>query len=120
MDEVPLNFDHLIDRSGHAEYELNLTGLDLAHTLESIRRMIDRQRRRRGTRSVLIRLDPPVPGQGITLFRPVGQHLVELLKQGLIAKVKPYADQECTGFVIHLPSGKATDEETGPEEVTTH
>ena len=106
MDEVSLNINSLIDRSGHADYELDLTGLDLRHSLESIRQMIDRQRRRREVRSVLIRLDPPVPGEGETLFRPVGKHLVELLKKEMISRVKPYADHECSGFVIHLPASK--------------
>ncbi len=111
MDDTPLNFDSLIDRSGHADFELDLTGLDLRHSLESIRQMIERQRRRRQIRSVLIRLDPPVPGSGETLFRPVGKHLVELLKKEMIARIKPYADQECSGFVVHLPAGKDADTE---------
>ncbi|WP_419902818.1 hypothetical protein [Kiloniella sp.] len=106
MDDASLNFNDLIDRSGHADFELDLTGLDLRHSLESIRQMIERQRRRRSIRSVLIRLDPPVPGNGETLFRPVGKHLVELLKKEMVSRVKPYADEECSGFVIHLPAGK--------------
>ncbi|MFD2206758.1 hypothetical protein [Kiloniella antarctica] len=106
MDDASLNFNDLIDRSGHADFELDLTGLDLRHALESIRQMIDRQRRRRRVRSVLIRLDPPVPGNGETLFRPVGKHLVELLKKEMVSRVKPYADDECSGFVVHLPAGK--------------
>ncbi|MEH6632393.1 MAG: hypothetical protein V7776_16375 [Halopseudomonas aestusnigri] len=111
MDDTSLDFNDLIDRSGHADFELDLTGLDLRHSLESIRQMIERQRRRRRIRSVLIRLDPPVPGNGETLFRPVGKHLVELLKKEMISRVKPYADEECSGFVVHLPAGKDTDRE---------
>ncbi len=109
MNDVTLNLDNLIDGSGYADFELDLTGLDLRHALESIRQMIERQRRRRKIRSVLIRLDPPVPGQGETLFLPVGKHLVELLKKEMISRVKPYADKECSGFVIHLPAGKEED-----------
>jgi hypothetical protein len=109
MNDVTLNLENLIDGSGYADFELDLTGLDLRHALESIRQMIERQRRRRKIRSVLIRLDPPVPGQGETLFLPVGKHLVELLKKEMISRVKPYADKECSGFVIHLPAGKEED-----------
>ena len=108
MDDASLNFNDLIDRSGHADFELDLTGLDLRHALESIRQMIERQRRRQSVRSVLIRLDPPVPGNGETLFRPVGKHLVELLKKEMVSRVKPYADDACSGFVVHLPAGKDT------------
>ncbi|KLN60057.1 hypothetical protein WH96_14795 [Kiloniella spongiae] len=109
MSDGTLNLDNLIDGSGYADFELDLTGLDLRHALESIRQMIERQRRRREVRSVLIRLDPPVPGEGETLFRPVGKHLVELLKKEMISRVKPYADKECSGFVIHIPAGKEGD-----------
>ena len=101
-----LNVEGLIDTSGRADYELDLTGLDLAHALESIRQMIERQRQRTTTRSVLIRLDPPRAGGGETLFRPIGDHLVAALKKGMITKVRPYADETCSGFILYLPAGQ--------------
>lgn len=92
----------LLGQSHEAEYELDLTGLDLAHSLASIDRMVERQRFRSEARSVVIRLDPATATSGETLFRPVGRHLLGLMRQTRIAKCRPLAGDKGAGFFVEL------------------
>ena len=96
----------LLGRKGSTDYELDLTGLDLAHTLGSVDRMVERQRFRSEERSVSIRIDPATPESGATHFGPLGRHLLDLLRRGLIARVTPLTPEQGAGFDVILPAGK--------------
>ena len=92
---------------GDTDYELDLRGLDLPHSLGSINRMVERQRFRDKERSVYIRLDPAEGGESETLFQPLGRHLLDLMRKGLVAHCRPDAEEGTLGFVIHMPAGKS-------------
>jgi hypothetical protein len=94
----------LLGGSQDSEYELDLTGLDLAHSLASIDRMVERQRFRSEGRSVLVHLDPATATSGETLFQPIGQHLLALLRQKLIVKCRPRVGDKGSGFFLELPA----------------
>jgi len=100
----------LFARSGDADYELDLTGLDQAHALASIERMVERQRFRDEPREVVIRLDPATATSGETLFQPVGRALLAIMKQGHISTCRPLPVTEGAGFYIEMP-GKGEAEE---------
>jgi hypothetical protein len=98
----------LLDRQGAADYELDLTGLDLAHAVASVDRMVERQRFRDVGRSVLVRIDPATPDSGETLFGRLGRHLLDLKRRGLIASMAPLDPARGAGFTLALPAGKET------------
>ncbi|HEY9536165.1 MAG TPA: hypothetical protein VIS03_01125 [Kiloniellaceae bacterium] len=98
----------LLDRHGEADYELDLTGLDLAHSIASIDRMVERQRFRDVGRSVVVRIDPATPESGETLFGRLGRHLLDLKRRGLIATLAPLDPARGAGFNLALPAGKET------------
>jgi hypothetical protein len=98
----------LLDRQGAADYELDLTGLDLAHAVASVDRMVERQRFRDVGRSVLVRIDPATPDSGETLFGRLGRHLLDLKRRGLIASMAPLDPARGAGFTLTLPAGKET------------
>ena len=93
----------LIGRGGPADYELDLTGVDATHARLAIERMLERQRFRGETRSVVIRLDPASATSGETLFQPVGRQLVAAMKQGLVSRCWPLSPDDGAGFMIELP-----------------
>ena len=109
LDESTLR--RLTGGSAQADYELDLSGLDQAHALASIERMIERQRFRDEPRQVVVRIDPPSPGQGETLFQPVGRALLAYMKRGLVNSCRPLTTAE--GFNVALPGRQASEE--GPE-----
>src|SRR3546814_12488727 len=94
----------LLDRHGEADYELDLTGLDLAHSIASIDRMVERQRFRDVGRSVVVRIDPATPESGETLFGRLGRHLLDLKRRGLIATLAPLDPARGAGFNHALPA----------------
>ena len=96
----------LLDRQGEADYELDLTGLDLAHAVASVDRMVERQRFRDVGRSVLLRIDPATPDSGETLFGRLGRHLLDLKRRGLVATLQPLDPAKDAGFNLTLPAGK--------------
>ena len=96
----------LLDRHGDADYELDLTGLDLTHALASVDRMVERQRFRDVGRSVLVRIDPATPDSGETLFGRLGRHLLDLKRRGLIATLQPLDPRRGAGFNLTLPAGR--------------
>lgn len=108
MDERKLT--RFLDVDSDAEYELDLRGLDLPHSLASIDRMVERQRFRDEPRTVRIGLEPATADSGATLFGPVGRYLVELMKRDLIVKTRPLANIDGAGFLVELPAGKAPKE----------
>jgi len=97
------NLRRISGRTGPADYELDLTGVDAEHARAAIERMLERQRFREGPRSVVIRLDPAGPDSGETLFQPVGRQLVAAMKRGLVSRCSPLAPKEGAGFTIELP-----------------
>ncbi len=113
MDLRKLN--RFLDVNGDAEYELDLRGLDLPHSIASIDRMVERQRFRDDARSVRIGLEPASENSGATLFGPVGRHLVDLMKRGLVVKTRPLANIDGGGFLVELPAGKAPKEDIAPD-----
>ena len=96
----------LLDRHGEADYELDLTGLDFAHAVASVDRMVERQRFRDVGRSVLLRIDPATADSGETLFGRLGRHLLDLKRRGLIATLAPLDPQRGAGFNLTLPAGR--------------
>jgi len=98
--------ERLLDRQGEADYELDLTGLDLAHAVASIDRMVERQRFRDVGRSVLLRIDPATADSGETLFGRLGRHLLDLKRRGLVATLQPLDPAKGAGFNLTLPAGK--------------
>jgi len=96
----------LLDRQGDADYELDLTGLDLAHTMGSVDRMVERQRFRDVGRSVVLRIDPATPDSGETHFGALGRHLLDLKRRGLVATLQPLDPARGAGFNLTLPAGK--------------
>ena len=96
----------LLGRRGESDYELDLTGLDLAHAIGSVDRMVERQRFRDQERTVAIRIDPATPDSGETLFGRLGRHLLDLMRRGLIARVTPLSPEHGAGFDVILPAGK--------------
>ena len=106
----------LLRSSAGYEYALDLRGLDLAHALASIDRMVERQRFRDEERHVGVELDPAKPKGGQTLFQPVGRHILSLMKRGLVRRCRPVADAEISGFEIVLPAGKAKADTKAPTD----
>ncbi|WP_205944459.1 hypothetical protein [Pelagibius litoralis] len=108
----------LLDRHGDADYELDLTGLDLAHAIGSVDRMVERQRFRDAGRSVLVRIDPATPDSGETHFGHLGRHLLDLKRRGLVATLAPLDPARGAGFNVTLPAGKETLAEPSSEGET--
>ena len=98
----------LLESRLEADYELDLKGLDLPHSLASIDRMVERQRFRGEPRSVFVGLDPATAASGETLFQPLGRHLLDLMRRGLVAQCKPRVGEGVSGFLVVLPRGKKT------------
>ena len=96
----------LLARQGSSDYELDLTGLDLAHAVGSVDLMVERQRFRSEERQVTITIDPATAESGETLFGPLGRHLLQLMRRGLIARVTPLSPDRAAGFAVVLPAGK--------------
>ena len=105
------NLRRISGRTGPADYELDLTGVDAEHARVAIERMLERQRFREAPRSVVIRIDPAGPDSGETLFQPVGRQLVTAMKQGLISRCWPLAPKDGAGFIVELP-GRGEEDDT--------
>lgn len=105
--------ERLLDRQGEADYELDLTGLDLAHAVASVDRMVERQRFRDVGRSVVLRIDPATPASGETLFGRLGRHLLDLKRGGLVATLAPLDPARGAGFNLTLPAGRESPEAAG-------
>jgi hypothetical protein len=97
MDDVDLK--RLTGYDDSAEYELDLCGLDRAHAVESVKRMVERSRFR-VPRSVIVRLDPAGPDTGETLFQPIGRLLLDLRRKGLLTKLSPLPHFAGSGYYL--------------------
>ncbi|NKB22106.1 MAG: hypothetical protein GKS01_16580 [Alphaproteobacteria bacterium] len=98
-----------------AEYELDLCGLDLPHSLASVERMIERSRFRK-PRSVAIRIYPATATSGETHFQPIGRLLVEAMKAGTVRQTRPLMEAGA-GFWVSLTGNPNADETEPGEEV---
>lgn len=95
----------LAEAGSDADYELDLRGLDREHAEESVRRMLERNRFTE-PRSVRIRLQPPPPGGGETLFQPIGRLLLQARRHGLLSRLTPLPPEKGVGYRIETV-GKA-------------
>lgn len=103
---------------GEAEYELDLTGLDLPHARESVARMLEWSRFRT-PRAIAVRLDPPVAGGGETLFQPIGRLLLEARRSEVLSGLSPLPPESGIGFRIEtVGNPEAHPEEDTPERDT--
>lgn len=90
-------FQKLSKGAKDAEYELDLTGLDLAHARESLSRMLERNRFR-PARSIVVRLDKPVAGGGETLFQPIGRMLLDARRGGILSTLGLLPPEDGIGY----------------------
>ena len=97
-----------------AEYELDLCGLDLPHTIASVERLIERSRFRK-PRSVAIRIDPASATSGETYFQPIGRLLVEAMKAKTVERCRPLADPGA-GFWVSLAGNPNADKGDGEDD----
>jgi hypothetical protein len=100
-----------------ADYQLDLTGLDLPHAQESVTRMLERNRFR-PARSVVIRLDKPVEGGGETLFQPVGRLLLEARRDGILSTLGLLPPEDGIGYRLETvgTSGTPDDADFDPHD----
>lgn len=92
---------HLLHDGGAAEAELDLRGLPQAEALERLKRLVD-EPVRPGPVRYAVRIDPPAPGGGETLFHPVGRFLLDARRRGRVARFAPLADPPGGGFFVEL------------------
>lgn len=96
---------HLLGKAPEAEALLDLRGLELPEALEKLQRLIVEPVAPGPTRFA-VRIDPPVPGAGETLFLPVGRYLLEAKRAGRIFAFSPLAEPAGGGFFVDLGLGK--------------
>jgi len=92
-----------------AEYELDLCGLDLAHSIASVERMIERSRFRK-SRTVFIRIDPATATSGETFFQPIGRLLVQAMRVGKVQQCRPLVDAG-SGYWVSLRGNLSAEKE---------
>ena len=92
-----------------AEYELDLCGLDLPHSIASVERMLERSRFRK-PRSVAIRIDPATATSGETHFQPIGRLLIEAMKAKTVLQCRPLMEAGA-GFWVSLAGNPNVDED---------
>lgn len=92
---------HLLHDGDAAEAEFDLRGLTLAEALARLKRLVD-EPVRPGPVRFAVRIDPPVPGGGETLFHPVGRFLLEARRRERVASFAPLADPPGGGFFVVL------------------
>ncbi|MBL8832287.1 MAG: hypothetical protein JNL71_07840 [Rhodospirillales bacterium] len=95
---------HLLRGGGVAEAELDLRGLPQAEALARLKRLVD-QPVRPGPVRYAVRIDPPVPGGGETLFHPVGRFLLDARRRERVVQFAPLADPPGGGFFVELGTG---------------
>ena len=83
-----------------AEYELDLCGLDLAHSIASVERMIERSRFQK-PRTVIIKIDRATATSGETFFQPIGRLLIQAMKGGAVRQCRPHMETG-SGFWVSL------------------
>lgn len=104
----------LFGGSRDAEYELDLRGLDLPHSVASVERMLERSRFR-AARSVRVLIDAPDGEGGASHFQPLGRLLLDARKGGILDAMTTLPPEDALGFRVvtkGLPEG-AEDGEAG-------
>ncbi|MBI1244299.1 MAG: hypothetical protein GC202_04770 [Alphaproteobacteria bacterium] len=97
----PKQARNLLGRAPEAEAELDVRGLPLQSALERIGELVDKPVLP-GPRSYAILIDPPVPGGGETLFKPIGRYLLDALRSGRIGRFVPLSDPAGGGFFVDV------------------
>lgn len=95
---------HLLGKTPEAEAELDLCGLAREAALDKLRRLID-ERVAPGPRRYAVRIDPPIPGKGETLFLPIGRYLLEAKRAGRIFAFTPLSEPPGGGYFVDLGAG---------------
>ena len=83
-----------------AEFELDLCGLDLAHSIASVERMIERSRFRK-PRTVFIKIDRATATSGETFFQPIGRLLIKAMKEKKVRQCRPHMEAG-SGYWVSL------------------
>lgn len=92
---------HLLGELPEADAVLDLRGLARGEALDKLRRLIE-ERVAPAPRSYSVRIDPPVPGGGETLFQPVGRYLLDARRQGRVERFAPLAEPPGGGYFVDL------------------
>ena len=95
-----------------AEFELDLRGLDLTHSIASIEKMLERSRFN-SPKTVIIRIDKASEDSGETHFQPIGRLLVKAIKSGTIFKCRLIAEIGA-GFWVVLAGNINDSKKKGP------
>jgi len=95
---------HLLGKTPDAEAELDLRGLARDAALAKLRLLVD-ERAAPGPKRYAVRIDPPVPGKGETLFLPVGRYLLDAKRAGRIFAFAPLSEPPGGGYFVDLGSG---------------
>jgi len=92
---------HLLGELPEAEAVLDLRGLARGAALDRLKRLVE-ERVAPAPRSYAVRIDPPAPGGGETLFQPVGRYLLDARRQGRIVRFAPLAEPPGGGYFVDL------------------
>tara|TARA_E500000318_G_scaffold17909_3_gene18458 strand:- start:280 stop:651 length:372 start_codon:yes stop_codon:yes gene_type:complete len=99
--------------NNEAEYELDLRGLDMPHSIASAERMLELNRFRT-PRSVRILIDAP-DGEGSTShFQPIGRLLLDSRKEGILTGMSTLPPDDALGFRIVTTGKPDAEEEDNP------
>jgi hypothetical protein len=91
----------LLGKSAEPDAELDLRGLPPEVAMERLRRLADNPALP-GPRRYAVRIDPPVPGGGETLFQPVGRYLLDARREGRVERFAPLAEPPGGGYFVDL------------------
>jgi hypothetical protein len=97
----PEQAHHLLGRLAEPEAEIDLRGLTPEAALERLRALVDGPVLP-GPRTYAVRIDPPVPGGGETLFKPVGRFLLAARRRNRIGRFSPLAEPLGGGYVVEI------------------
>jgi hypothetical protein len=95
---------HLLGHAPAAEAELDLRGLPLDAALGRLRGLVDNPVLP-GPRSYAVRIDPPVPGGGESLFQPVGRFLLDARRRNRIGRFVPLSEPPGGGYFVEISTG---------------
>lgn len=122
LNESPIMVDlgelkPLFRDNNEAEYELDLRGLDMPHSVASTERMLERNRFRT-PRSVRILIDAPDGEGGTSHFQPIGRLLLDARKEGILTGMSTLPPEDVLGFHIVTTGKPDAEEEDGAGDGT--